>query len=321
MHLVVDAQGKIYSRGKAMAKVIGDADRLADVFHFQGAPDGVWKMEATVGASVSEKKFVARLQNSIGIILRGSGNYIGDGLTILNFGFGVCLAEAVRQFDFKAADFSAADLAMEFLFLHEANRATMTLLNSVNTSLEQATADAHLQSLTDPLTGLLNRRAFDREFASAFRSRQSRPFALLHLDLDDFKSVNDNFGHHSGDLVLQRVSRIIASQIRTCDLAFRAGGDEFLILIFQPRSDADMHSLCLRLIEKIQMLGIDYPETSLSASVGVAMPGMRGASCKQIFGLADEALYAAKAAGKGKAIIFRFLENGMGVSQGANIQS
>lgn len=303
MHLVVDAKGSIRSRGRTMAKIIGDADRLSDAFDIQAVSDGDFKPDMTGAKLICQQKFIARLMNAPAITLRGSGRGIKENVSILNFGFGVCLAEAVRKFELTSADFLPSDLAMEFLFLHEANRATISLLDSVNTSLEQATADAHLRSLTDPLTGLLNRRAFDLEFAAAYRNRKSKPFALAHLDLDNFKGVNDRFGHHSGDLVLQEVAKAISSQIRACDLAFRSGGDEFLMLIFQPRSNDDMISLCLRLIDRIKLVGTDYCSPSLSASVGIAMLNIGDAGRRQIFDLADEALYAAKAAGKANVII------------------
>jgi diguanylate cyclase (GGDEF)-like protein len=154
----------------------------------------------------------------------------------------------------------------------------------------------------DVLTGLCNRALFEenlrRQLAAAERAQQ--PVAVLAIDLDGFKAVNDQHGHAAGDQVLKEVASRITSTVRAYDVAARTGGDEFLVLLADIEPAA-AHQLAERLVQALaQPYGEGLP--SVSASVGVATSGASGADVGSLLERADQALYAAKRAGRRRAI-------------------
>ncbi len=304
MHAVLDRQGRMLSTGPTLAKLVGGAQGFFDAFRLVPADDGNRRPpEATIERLLSMPQFSAGLRCAPGLVLRGAMVPLEGGRVLVNLGFGVSLPEAVRGFGLTSSDFPAADLVMEFLFLHEANRAALALLGDVNLSLGQVAADAQRMSLTDPLTGLANRRSFDDEFAKAFEARERLPFALLHLDLDDFKAINDNFGHGAGDDVLRQVAQAIRTATRAQDLAFRVGGDEFMILVFLSEPMPDVQAIAGRVIEQVARGTRSFLPSGVSVSIGVAMSRQGFAGCEQMQLRADEALYAAKLSGKGRGVM------------------
>jgi diguanylate cyclase (GGDEF)-like protein len=147
------------------------------------------------------------------------------------------------------------------------------------------------QALTCPLTGLPNRRALEMalEREAARVERGEKPFALILLDLDDFKRVNDERGHQEGDGLLRRVAQYLKTHVRQGDLVGRWGGEEFVVLL--PATDLlGAERLAERLREGIAALGV-------TASFGVAL--YQG-DLQGLFLRADQALYQAKALGKNR---------------------
>lgn len=172
-------------------------------------------------------------------------------------------------------------------------------------------AEQHRQSLregmrlalTDDLTGLWNRRYAERELdLIARRARhEDRPFALLFVDLDRFKQVNDRFGHATGDLALVAVARCLAATLRPADMLARIGGEEFLLAL--PGLDLDQaRGVAERICETIRTLDIGIgadPPLRVTVSIGVAI----GTGAEPVEGLrerADRALLAAKANGRNR---------------------
>lgn len=156
----------------------------------------------------------------------------------------------------------------------------------------------------DPLTGLVNRRRFEEELElrMAESSRYGVQGALLSIDLDEFKPINDTFGHAAGDRVLQTVSRVLTSVTRNTDVAARVGGDEFMVLL--NHTDANGALACARkLLSHISDAVTDYDGAPLAvaASIGLAMFPRDAASPETLLRVADGALYAAKQAGRGRA--------------------
>lgn len=160
-------------------------------------------------------------------------------------------------------------------------------------------------SLTDPLTGLWNYRflqtSLRREAERARRHR--RPSALLAIDLDLFKAVNDTYGHPVGDQVLTELARRITGQIREVDLAFRHGGEEFMVLL--PETDAAGASAVAERLGRA-VAGKPFKvnaaegglELRITVSLGIAVLGEHADTASGVMAAADEALYAAKAAGR-----------------------
>jgi diguanylate cyclase (GGDEF)-like protein len=155
---------------------------------------------------------------------------------------------------------------------------------------------------TDPLTGLLHRESFpliSQQVLDDARSRD-RILALLFVDLDGFKIINDTWGHESGDVVLQKTAARMTHTVRNNDICFRMGGDEFVILLCTI-SDR-MHS-CLvsrRLISAISE-PIPLPsgnQAKVGASIGIATFPTDGSEIEELLHKADEAMYLAKKLGK-----------------------
>jgi diguanylate cyclase (GGDEF)-like protein len=159
------------------------------------------------------------------------------------------------------------------------------------------------QAFHDKLTGLPNRALlFDRlqhSFMEAMRHQQA--LALLFVDLDDFKSVNDRLGHAIGDQLLVEVAKQMLLVVRQEDTVARLGGDEFTILIKNPLSVDAVIGTANRILEKIsepyQMSGVSL---NISASIGVTMSYPKGDQPEDLLREADQAMYQAKSGGKSK---------------------
>lgn len=163
------------------------------------------------------------------------------------------------------------------------------------------------QAYHDPLTGLANRVLFkDRvDHALSRRSRGAEELAVLFLDLDNFKSVNDTLGHEAGDELLKRVADRLVTCLRDSDTIARLGGDEFAVLIEGVNGDQDAYVVADRLIESLQMpFDLKGRHVLCGGSVGVAF-STEGSSSEELLANADVAMYAAKAAGKARRETYR----------------
>jgi diguanylate cyclase (GGDEF)-like protein len=164
------------------------------------------------------------------------------------------------------------------------------------------------RALHDGLTGLANRVLFrDRVELAVARSRRSgTQIAVLFLDLDDFKALNDTHGHARGDEVLAIAARRVSDVLRPSDTAARHGGDEFAILVEDIVDEADALTVATRLAEALrQPMPIGHSEVRIAASIGVALGGAGHETADDLLRNADVAMYAAKASSRGGAEIFR----------------
>ena len=156
----------------------------------------------------------------------------------------------------------------------------------------------------DPLTGLANRRCFMEQFENEFRRarRYGSRLALMILDLDHFKKINDTHGHQAGDRVLVRFAKEISEHIRSTDMAGRYGGEEFCV--FLPEADlSQAESVAEKLRSAVAALSFDGEKTfSITCSIGVTVMGEEDADIAAVIRRADEALYRAKDSGRNKVV-------------------
>ncbi len=210
-----------------------------------------------------------------------------------------------------AADESVVWVHDEAYTLHEdgaegGGRVSQGLL--VDTT-EQKRLEAQLlhDTLHDPLTGLANRVLFrehaDRALARSRRRRSS--VAVLFLDLDDFKVINDSLGHRAGDRLLMEIARRLTATLRTEDVAARQGGDEFTVLIERVSGIEEAQALAERLaVELSRPIELEGRHLVVRASMGIAVSGGAEIGADDLLAHADAAMYAAKAQGKARHAVF-----------------
>ncbi len=179
-------------------------------------------------------------------------------------------------------------------------------------AIQAEAMEAHVQSRsrelesqanTDPLTGLGNLRALQRQLANLLdvHKRYRHPFALLLMDIDGLKRINDSHGHPAGDRVLMQVAMSLRRSIRSVDTAARIGGDEFCVLL--PEQDLKSAAkLAARLATAVEEEVAVPGEPSVTLSIGVAASPEHGDEAEALIDTADRAMYRAKAAGEGIAL-------------------
>ena len=168
--------------------------------------------------------------------------------------------------------------------------------------------EAQLEQLArhDTLTGLPNRRHFEEKLSEFLLQREQEPFALMFLDIDHFKAINDAYGHATGDAALKHFSECLKASVRATDIIARLAGDEFVVLLpgLQKRADAE---IIARKIIKNTRLGftVNGRTLNLTTSIGIANASEAAVTSDLLFGSADEALYAAKS---GDRATFKVME-------------
>lgn len=159
----------------------------------------------------------------------------------------------------------------------------------------------------DPLTGLGNRTMLDSVLtcSMAFSRRHHTVFALLYIDLDGFKAVNDTYGHHAGDALLVEISRLMTSIVRDADTVCRLGGDEFAIVLDQVDAKAGVVTIASKLLDHlrapVRAAGLDL---LVGASIGVAIFPDDGETVELMMQHADAAMYCAKKGGKNRVVFY-----------------
>jgi diguanylate cyclase (GGDEF)-like protein len=163
----------------------------------------------------------------------------------------------------------------------------------------------HWRAHHDHLTGLYNRRAMEDEVSRRLEDARYNT-ALMLLDLDHFKKINDTYGHETGDLVLQQLSMRLKAVVREFDLLARLGGDEFMLLLQIPHPNA---AVALTFAERLHQavaapFDIKGQQFRLGISVGIAIPPGHGHTVSELLRHADLALYQAKSQGRSRSVVF-----------------
>lgn len=176
------------------------------------------------------------------------------------------------------------------------------------TPRKQLELELKRHALNDPLTGLPNRRSLMEQLPKAIArsSRTEQMMALLFMDLDGFKAINDNYGHDAGDELLQQFARRIQSHLRETDTLFRLAGDEFTLILENLRQDeADASIKARQLLEAMQEpFVLSAATVRLSSSIGIACYRPHAQThAETLLHLADQAMYQAKRAGKNQYVV------------------
>ena len=176
---------------------------------------------------------------------------------------------------------------LEIRLLHEADRNHGKMLEAL--------------ALTDPLTGLANRRLLTERLSMAIvhARRNNSNMAVMYLDLDGFKQINNTLGHNAGDVLLKMVAARLTATVREEDTVARLGGDEFVIMLWHISSPDDARTVALKVIQAVtQPYVLDGQTARVTTSAGVGVYPIHGEDAETLMKCADLALYVAKRAGK-----------------------
>lgn len=209
------------------------------------------------------------------------------------------LAEGAQAMDQPGTEQRIQSVTSWYFEAQELKKALLMGIGLLHKNISKLRKDVQ----TDPLTGLANRRHLDATLAEL--SANAIPFAVVAVDIDHFKQVNDRFGHSAGDLVLKELAALMRDVFRSDDLPCRVGGEEFVVLL--PK--ASPHS-ALMVAERLRQVveATDIPAVgNITISIGVAHWPEHGSDITEVFRLADEMLYAAKRAGRNRVSLYQHL--------------
>lgn len=305
MHLRIDASGAVVHAGPTLLR-LRTADALLgrpvlEVFDI-ARPRGIDHVSALLMAHGSTLRLT--FSDAPRTSFKGCLVPVADG-AVINLSFGISVLEALQDYALCGRDFAPTDMTVEMLYLAEAKSAAIEESRKLNLRLRGAMIAVEEQALTDTLTGLANRRALDQRLSRLERAPGG--FALMHLDLDWFKAVNDTLGHAAGDQVLRHVAHVLGEETRTGDTAARLGGDEFVLLFPALQDPAQLAAIAARVIERLS-LPIPYGGQTcrVSCSIGMVLSGdYADPEIAVMMADADEALYQAKRDGRGCYRFFR----------------
>ncbi len=306
MHLVLSETGHVIHAGPTVQKLRPDTPmqgrRFLEIFNLKRprAISDMDELRAAAGVKLHLQMRDAPQTEVKGVLVPGPK----DGQCIINLSFGISIVDAVSDYALTSADFAATDLAVEMLYLVEAKSAAMEASRKLNLRLQGAKIAAEEQAFTDTLTGLKNRRAM--EHIMSRYAAWGTQFAIMQIDLDWFKAVNDTFGHAAGDHVLQTVARIMVDETRDSDTVVRIGGDEFVVLLPNAEDMNATQSIGSRIIKRLtQPIPFQGQDCRISASIGIGVfdPDLPD-TVTDVLDNADVALYASKNAGRGRQTFY-----------------
>ncbi|NVO24800.1 diguanylate cyclase domain-containing protein [Donghicola mangrovi] len=296
LHAILDVQGVVTGAGPTCRKILPDpiGQSVTDLFEMR-RPTGITDASGLIRAGAG--RLLLSPKRHPQIRLKGALFPVPQG-AVLNLSFGLSMQDAVATYNLTQRDFPPTDLAVELLYLIEANALAMKAATDVTRRLQSARQRAESDSHTDALTGLLNRRGLENAVTKL--RRHPCDVALVLMDLDRFKAVNDGLGHSAGDQVLRLVADLLRKHTRPDDILARCGGDEFTLLLHNV-TDVDLGKRLDGLIAEIGTpIEIEGKTCGIGASAGwVLIPAQDLRNYDNIAEITDNALYEAKARGRG----------------------
>ncbi len=205
---------------------------------------------------------------------------------------------------YKRADGSALPALQTISAVRDSDGNLIRLIHVFNDISERMRAERHMQRLAhyDELTGLPNRPSLEKSLADSIihAARRGVQFAVLFLDLDKFKPVNDSLGHQAGDHLLKRVGQRLRNSVRSRDIVGRLGGDEFLLITDDLRGADDAGVIADKIIDSLKKpFQVDQESVEIGVSIGIAVYPVHGSTSEALVNAADKALYTVKNGGRG----------------------
>lgn len=260
-----------------------------------------WLMPEVSGLELVRSIRASRGGDRCYIIMLTSRNAAEDLATAFEAGVDDYMAKPVGGLELRAR----LNAAVRLVSLHASVRERMAEVERLNEQLLKVNNRLEIMASTDALTGLLNRRAGLQRLVESWEQSclHDRPLSVAIIDIDQFKRVNDTFGHARGDAAIRYVASVLRDAARETDFVCRLGGEEFLVTF--PNTDEDQATLgAARCRERIERAccHADGQELALSISAGVASrtPDMR--SIESLLRAADTALYRAKSDGRNRVV-------------------
>lgn len=302
MHVIVTRKGQITHIGRTLRKLlppdalgrdIGDMLLIQKPF----SDDQFQDISQITGLKLKMQIKEKEVPSLIGIAMPLGEHFL------FNLSFGISIATSIKSLELKIGDFAVTDSAAEMLYLSEAKSAAMQEFKRLSARLTGAITRAEKEATTDALTGLLNFRALRATLTTLLATKQE--FAIMMIDLDFFKEVNDTLGHAAGDQVLKEMALILKEETRKEDIVARNGGDEFTVLLKGVGDAHSVETIANRIIERIQQpISFGGAFCHVSASIGTMFFYKdSNADADALLSRADNALYQSKRTGRGKNTI------------------
>ena len=309
MHLWLDGKGRIRRSGATLTRLCDGTAPLGR--HFSEVvevrrPHSVSEIAELMSLDGCGMRLVLREHRDIA--LRGVVGLLPEGEGVLvNLALGMSGVEAAARAGLTMTDFAPTDQSVDLLYLIEANARVTAAWKEMSIRQRAARLAAEEQAFTDTLTGLKNRRALEAVMDRVTAPERPAPFAVMHVDLDYFKAVNDSLGHAAGDHVLHQVAHILRQETRSGDFVARLGGDEFVVVLRDCGDRVLVERIAGRILERLESpLRFDGQECRISASIGSTLSShYRRLQSSRLLGDADRALYRSKHQGRGRHTIFQ----------------
>lgn len=301
LHVRLDADGIIVSAGPTLKRIFGASilgRGFLEVFTVE-RPRRVSGLEQ-VRQRIGEKLVVgAAPEGGDRIQFRAvavPSDYERSCL-LVDLSFSVHLAKCVERYDLTEADFKPNDFSIDLFYSFQTQQALLEDSQKMARALREAKVEAEQRASQDLLTGIANRGALHRKLEELLSNPdRSATFALLHIDLDDFKSVNDDFGHSAGDKILARTADVLRLHSCPSDLPARIGGDEFALVLADPPPEEKLEDFARGLVSALSMpVSHNGHSCKVGASIGIVQfnPG-QVPNADRLIANSDIALYEAK---------------------------
>ena len=297
MNLVKDANDALiflYQDEKLQFGASLNVDGTKNVFRHTPRPNGL-----TSTVARNKKMTIVEDMQRDPLFVDANGSQIGS-IVSLPLLIGSRVVGVMNLGRKQAGEFSLSEIRLLNML---ADQAAIAILNA-----RLHAAMAHL-ALSDTLTGLPNRRALDERLEEEITrsNRSGRSFSVIMMDLDNFKAINDSYGHDVGDVVLQRIAAGLVQTVRTADFLARYGGDE-MTLILSESNLAQAKVVVHKIEEHLRGLSIPLPDgktATMSVSGGIALYPTHAVTASGLIRAADGALYQAKKNGRDQFVVAR----------------